>query len=138
MSLYSVSIGDIEDDVTSYFSHRFGTDLSALTPATDVKQMYNFSADAWAQLGDTLSGLPWMRHLGVRLSHPDMMTVTTVGQLSFLIFSRMQHVVTAKPATPVTPVNSLMRLSPHALAGGTPKGAGKPQKAKNGAKAKAK
>jgi hypothetical protein len=39
MSLYSVSIADIEDDIVNYFAQRFGTDPTGLTPATDLKAM---------------------------------------------------------------------------------------------------
>jgi hypothetical protein len=116
MQFHSVSIGEIEDDIVNYFTHRFGTPPSALTPATDLKQMYKFNPTNWAQLADTLSNLPWMIHLGIRLAQGDMATVATVGQLAYLIFTKMQHVVVAPaPATHVTPVTALMSLSPHAL-----------------------
>ena len=115
MQLYSVSIGDIENDIVNYFSSRYGTDPSALTPATDLKKTYNFKPPAWAQLGNALSHLPWMVHLGVILSANDMMTVSTVAQLAYCIYTKLQHVVIAPTVTQVTPVKSLMSLSAHAV-----------------------
>ena len=111
MQLYTVSIAEIEGDIVNYFSARYGTPPAALTPATDLKKMYNFNGSAWAQMGDTLSRQPWIIHLGIKLSQNDMMTVTTVGRLAYVIFSKMQHVVAATTPAQVTPLKSLMNLS---------------------------
>jgi hypothetical protein len=48
---------------------------------------------AWAQLADTLSNQPWILHIGVRLAPAGMMTVSTIAQISYLIFTRMRDVV---------------------------------------------
>jgi hypothetical protein len=115
MQLFSVSIGEIEEDVVAYFVRTMGASPSSLTPATDLRKMFRFSAAAWAQLADTLSNQGWMLHIGVRLAQADMMTVSTVAQLSFLIFTRMRHVVAAAAAPSVTPLRDLMSMSALAL-----------------------
>jgi hypothetical protein len=94
MGSNSVLIGEIQDDVVNYFVTRYGTDASDLTPATDLRKMYNFKATAWAQLGNTLSKKKWMKDLGVKLSQNDMMTVSTVAQLAFCIYTKAQNVGT--------------------------------------------
>jgi hypothetical protein len=111
MQLYSVSIGEIEDDIVGYFVNTMGASPSSLTPATDVRKMFSFGAAAWAQLADTLSNQPWMLHIGVRLAQADMMTVSTIAQLSYLIFTRMRHVVVAASAPSVAPLKDLMTIS---------------------------
>lgn len=111
MQLYSVSIGEIEEDIVRYFVQTMGANPSSLTPATDLRKMFRFSAAAWAQLADTLSNQPWMLHIGVRLAQADMMTVSTVAQLSYLIFTRMRHVVVAATAPSVAPLKDLMSIS---------------------------
>lgn len=78
----SVSIGEIEEDIVGYFVRTMGASPSSLTPATDVRKMFSFSGAAWAQLADTLSNQPWMLHIGVRLVSADMMTVSTIAQIS--------------------------------------------------------
>jgi hypothetical protein len=111
MQLYSVSIGEIESDIVDYFVQRYGTNPVQLTPAADLRKMYNFGGAAWTELGDTISNLPWMMHLGARLSQNNMMTVSTVAQLAYLICSRMHHVVAAPSTEQVTPLRSAMDLS---------------------------
>jgi hypothetical protein len=111
MQLYSVSIGEIEQDIVGYFVRTMGASPSSLTPATDVRKMFSFSAAAWAQLADTLSNQPWMLHIGVRLAQADMMTVSTIAQLSYLIFTRMRHVIVATNAPSVSPLKDLMSIS---------------------------
>jgi hypothetical protein len=111
MQLFSVSIGEIEEDIVGYFVRTMGASPSSLTPATDVRKMFRFSAAAWAQLADTLSNQPWMLHIGVRLAQADMMTVSTIAQLSYLIFTRMRHVVVPAAAPSVAPLKDLMRIS---------------------------
>jgi hypothetical protein len=111
MQLISASLADIEDDIINYFSERFGDDPSVLPPATDVRKMYNFKPPAWAQLGDTLSALPWMRHLGVVLSAADMGTVATIEQIAYLIWKRIQHIVAAAAPATITPLTTLMKLN---------------------------
>jgi hypothetical protein len=111
MQLFSVSIGEIEEDIVAYFVQTMGANPSSLTPATDLRKMFRFSAAAWAQLADTLSNQGWMLHIGVRLAQADMMTVSTVAQLSYLIFTRMRHVVVAATSPSVTPLTDLMGMS---------------------------
>ena len=109
--LYSVSLSDIENDLVDYFATRFGTNPSALTPATNVKQMYNFSPAAWAQLADTLSMLPWMVHLGVVLAESEMNNVSTLAQIAALIQKHIKHVVAPSADVQVSPLAPLMKLS---------------------------
>jgi hypothetical protein len=109
--LYSISLADIENDLVDYFSTRFGTNPSTLTPATNVKQMYNFSPPAWAQLADTLSMLPWMVHLGVVLAESEMGSVSTLAQIAALIQKNIKHVVAASADVQVSPLAPLMKLS---------------------------
>ncbi len=111
MQLFSVSIGEIEEDTVGYFVRTLGASPSSLTPATDVRKMFRFSAAAWAQLADTLSNQPWMLHIGVRLAPADMMTVSTIAQISYLIFTRMRHVVVPAAAPSVAPLKDLMSIS---------------------------
>jgi hypothetical protein len=111
MQLYSVSIGEIEEDIVGYFVKTMGASPASLTPATDVRKMFRFSAAAWAQLADTLSNQSWMLHVGVRLAQAEMMTVSTIAQLSYLIFTRMRHVVVAAGAPSVAPLRDLMSIS---------------------------
>ena len=111
MQLFSISIGEIEEDVVGYFVQTMGASPSSLTPATDLRKMFRFGAAAWMQLADTLSNQGWMLHIGVRLAQADMMTVSTVAQLSYLIFTRMRHVVVAAAAPSVTPLRDMMRMS---------------------------
>jgi hypothetical protein len=111
MQLYSVSLADIEDHLVEYFAKHYGDDPSVLTPATDVRKMYNFKPGAWAELADALSKLPWMVHLGVVLVQNDMRTVSTLEQIAYLIFKRMQHVISPSKPVQVTPLATLMRLS---------------------------
>jgi hypothetical protein len=116
MQLYSISIGEIEEDIVRYFVQTMGASPSSLTPATDLRKMFRFSAAAWAQLADTLSNQGWMLHIGVRLAQADMMTVSTVAQLSYLIFTRMRHVVVAAASPSVAPLKNLMSISARTLA----------------------
>ena len=128
MQLYSISIGEIEEDIVGYFVRTMGASPSSLTPATDVRKMFRFSAAAWAQLADTLSNQPWMLHIGVRLAPADMMTVSTIAQVSYLIFTRMRHVVVPAAAPSVAPLKDLMSISartPAQTPTATSKGAGK-------------
>jgi hypothetical protein len=128
MQLFSVSIGEIEEDIVGYFVRTMGASPSSLTPATDVRKMFRFSAAAWAQLADTLSNQPWMLRIGVRLAPVDMMTVSTIAQLSHLIFTPMRHVVVPAAAPSVAPVNDLMSIPGRTAAQAptaTPKRAGK-------------
>jgi hypothetical protein len=111
MQLFSVSIGEIEEDIVAYFVNTMGASPSSLTPATDLRKMFRFSAAAWAQLADTLSNQGWMLQIGVRLAQADMLTVSTVAQLSYLIFTRMRHVVAAEAAPSVTPLRNLMTMA---------------------------
>jgi hypothetical protein len=112
MHLFSVSIGEIEDDLVNYFVEtQPGTRPSELTPATDLKKKFRLSGAAWQQLGDDLSDQPWMVQLGVRLSPNDMMVVSTLGQLANRILTKMQHVVAAPTSAQITPVKSLMDMS---------------------------
>lgn len=111
MQLFSVSIGEIEEDIVGYFVRTMGASASSLTPATDVRKMFSFSGAAWAQLADTLSNQPWMLHIGVRLAPADMMTVSTIAQISYLIFSRMRHVVAPAAAPSISPLKDLMSIS---------------------------
>jgi hypothetical protein len=137
MQLFSVSIGEIEEDIVAYFVKTMGASPSSLTPATDLRKMFRFSAAAWAQLADTLSNQGWMLHIGVRLAQADMMTVSTVAQLSYLIFTRMRHVVVAAAAPSVTPLRDLMSMSALARPLQAPIATGKGTAAKRGAAAKA-
>jgi hypothetical protein len=109
--LFSVSLADIENDLVDYFATRFGTNPSNLPPATNVKQMYNFSPAAWAQLADTLSMLPWMVHLGVVLAESEMGSVSTLAQLAALIQKQIKHVVASTADLQVSPLAPLMKLS---------------------------
>jgi hypothetical protein len=109
--LYSVSLADIENDLVDYFSTRFGTPPSDLPPGTNVKQMYNFSPAAWAQLADTLSMLPWMVQLGVVLAESEIGTVSTLAQLAGLIQKNIKHVVASPADLQVSSLAPLMKLS---------------------------
>jgi hypothetical protein len=109
--LFSVSLADIENDLVDYFATRFGDDPSTLTPATDVKKMYNFNSAAWAQLADTLSSLPWMVHLGAVLAQGEMGNVSTLEQLAALIQKHIKHVVASASDLQVSPLAPLMKLS---------------------------
>jgi hypothetical protein len=112
MQLFSVSIGDIEDDIVDYFIRtQPGTKPSELTPATDLKKHFRFSGAAWQRIGDDMSDQPWMQHLSVRLSPADMMVVSTLQQLASRILQKMQHVVAAPATARVTPLKSMMEMS---------------------------
>lgn len=108
MQLLTVSIGDVEDDLVAFFVRHYGTPTTALTPATNLRTLYGFSGNAWIQLGDVISDLPWMRRLGVRLSPQDMMAVSTLGQLAYRIVSKMRQVVAIASYTALASVKTLM------------------------------
>lgn len=108
MPLLTVSIGDVEDELVAYFHDTYGTPVSALSPATDLKKLYGFSGTAWVDVGDKISELPWMDKLSVDLTTTDMMLVSTLGQLAYRIVSKMPQVVSAGPRATLSSVKTLM------------------------------
>lgn len=111
MQLYSLSLEDIENDLASFFAGHFNTDPSKFPPAANVKTMFNLSTNAWEQMGDVISEQNWMRQIGVVLGPNDMDTVSTVGQVAYLIFKRIKHVVTQTVASKPSQLTPLVKLA---------------------------
>jgi hypothetical protein len=111
MQFYSLSLADIENDLVDYFSSTFHDDPSVLTPATDVRKMYNYTGQSWAELADALSDQTWMRNLGVVLAQGMMSSISTIAQLALLIQKHIKHVVASSAPFPVTPMAPLMKAA---------------------------
>ena len=111
MQLFSVSIREIEIDLINYFKSSFPEDTAPIFPGSDVRRRYRYTPEAWAELADELSTVPWMIHLGVVLIQDDMRGVSTIAQLAGLIFKHIRHVVAPKTRVEVTPLTTLMRSS---------------------------
>jgi hypothetical protein len=111
MQLFSVSIREIEIDLINYIKSSFPQYTAPILHGSDVKRRYRYTPEAWAELADELSTVPWMIHLGVVLIQDDMRGVSTIAQLAGLIFKHIRHVVAAKTRVKVTPLTTLMRSS---------------------------
>jgi hypothetical protein len=136
MQLYSVSIREIETDLINYFKASFPADTAPIFPGSDVKKRYRYTPEAWAELADELSKLPWMVHLGVVLIQDDMRGVSTIAQLASLIFKVIRHVVAPMARVEVTPLTTLMRSSQLVEAAGKTVAKGAAKSAKGAAKKK--
>jgi hypothetical protein len=134
MQLYSVSINEIETDLINYFRANFPADTAPIFPGSDVKKRYRYTPEAWAELADELSQLPWMVRLGVVLIQDDMRGVTTIAQLAGLISKHIRQVVAPKAHAEVTPLSTLMRSAQMVRPAG--KGAAVKKAAKRPAKKK--
>ncbi|HLX13614.1 MAG TPA: hypothetical protein VKS24_00205 [Bradyrhizobium sp.] len=99
----SVSQADIEDHIIAYFVAKFGgTDPASLTAATDLKQRFNYSDPSWAAFAGTLTAMPWMKQIGVRLAQPEMAGATTLGALVALIWKKVPKLVGMAKLSAVT------------------------------------
>ena len=70
--------------VTEIFRRMFpSTPPSAFVP--DLKVRAPYDDNAWGALGDDISNMAWMKLLKVRLSHREMLLVSTIKELAVLI-----------------------------------------------------
>jgi hypothetical protein len=112
MVTFSVSLADIEDHLVDYFCDRFHASPATVFPATNVYKDFNFKPAAWRELADALSALPWMQHIGVVLVQADMVPLTTIEQIAYLIFKRIKQVVTTESVVgAAVPLSALMKAS---------------------------
>jgi hypothetical protein len=94
MPLVAVSKDTIRANVIRFFHNEFGDPISWFKGSTNVRKGYKYTPEQWIEVGETISGLPWMRRLQVKLRpETDMPPLSTIDDLTCAIWRKLQKVV---------------------------------------------
>ena len=139
MPLVAVSKDTIRAYVIRYFHEEFGDPISWFKGSTNVRKAYKYKAEQWIEVGPTLSGLPWMRRLEVKLLSTDMPPLSTIDDLTDAILSKLQQVMIVSRQVPAFRASTIEVLgSPKRRSPQTRKRKSKPLGTPKGQRAKAK
>lgn len=89
----SVSQANIEGRIIEYFASRFRTPATSILTSTNFKRRFNFTDNAWAGLALTFSSMTWIKKIRVSLAPAEMGKVSTLLELSTLIWKKVPKLV---------------------------------------------
>jgi hypothetical protein len=95
MALVAISKDVIRANVILFFHDEFGDPISWFNGGTNVRKGYRYQDEQWMEVGPTLSGLPWMMRLHVKLPADDMRDLSTIDNITDAIWGKLQQVVFA-------------------------------------------
>lgn len=93
MTFIALSKDHVQANVILYFHNEFRDPVSWFNAETDVREAYSYTDEQWQEVGPTLSRLRWMRRLDVQLEYEDMDALSTIGDISGKIWSKLNKVV---------------------------------------------
>jgi len=105
MAVIPSSPTDVFTNLVEFFSKLTGNKSSTFTLATDVRNNNNFSPGAWVELRTDLANLDWMKHFGIRLSPKQMDALSTLADMTSVIWAKIQ-VIAGKGAVIVAPLQA--------------------------------
>lgn len=105
----SVSQADIEGRIVEYFAWRFRTPATPILTSANFKRRLHFTDNAWAGLALTFSSMAWMKKIRVSLAPAEMGKVSTLLELSTLIWKKVPKLVWLSISAPHSVSRSIRR-----------------------------
>jgi hypothetical protein len=101
MAVDPKSLLDVFLNLREFFAQKMHRDPSSLFFGTNVRNDGNFDAPAWSQLAGEICGLWWASAHGLSLPPATMDVLSTLSDLSHVIWDEINDTAPAKPAAPV-------------------------------------
>jgi hypothetical protein len=89
MAVDPKSLLDVFNNLREFFAQKMHRPKSQLFLGTNVRQGGNFTTASWVQLRTELADLDWMQKHGVVLSAAEMRLLSTLSDLSMVIWDEI-------------------------------------------------